>query len=284
MILNASGCLDALTAPAVARELDAYVAKTVTLEPRAGNPQPRLAETDFGMLNSIGLQNPGIERFCSEVLPRLEELGIPLWISVGGAEAAEYAEVCARIGERRAVHALELNLSCPNVDPAAEGAAEIVAAARAATGAPLYAKLSPLLPDVAGVAKSVLEAGATGLSLVNSLRGLALDEWTLEPRLGRGIGGYSGAALRPVALAAVFICYEATGGKVPIVGMGGVETGKHALDLIAAGASAVALGSILFRDPKAPERVRKELDEELDARGFKRLEEARGVAHRPQSN
>ncbi len=284
MILNASGCLDALTAPAVARELDAYVVKTVTLEPRVGNPQPRLAETDFGMLNSIGLQNPGVERFCSEVLPRLEELGIPLWVSVGGAEATEYAEVCARIGERATVHALELNLSCPNVDPAAEGAAEIVAAARAATKAPLYAKLSPLLPDVAGVARSVLEAGATGLSLVNSLRGLALDEWTLEPKLGRGVGGYSGAALRPVALAAVFICYEATDGEVPIVGMGGVETGKHALDLIAAGASAVALGSILFRDPKAPERVRGELAEELDARGFKRLEEARGVAHRPQSD
>lgn len=284
MILNASGCLDALTAPAVARELDAYVVKTVTLEPRVGNPQPRLAETDFGMLNSIGLQNPGVERFCSEVLPRLEELGIPLWVSVGGAEATEYAEVCARIGERATVHALELNLSCPNVDPAAEGAAEIVAAARAATKAPLYAKLSPLLPDVAGVARSVLEAGATGLSLVNSLRGLALDEWTLAPKLGRGVGGYSGAALRPVALAAVFICYEATDGEVPIVGMGGVETGKHALDLIAAGASAVALGSILFRDPKAPERVRGELAEELDARGFKRLEEARGVAHRPQSD
>ena len=284
MILNASGCLDALTAPAVARELDAYVVKTVTLEPRVCNPQPRLAETDFGMLNSIGLQNPGVERFCSEVLPRLEELGIPLWVSVGGAEATEYAEVCARIGERATVHALELNLSCPNVDPAAEGAAEIVAAARAATKAPLYAKLSPLLPDVAGVARSVLEAGATGLSLVNSLRGLALDEWTLEPKLGRGVGGYSGAALRPVALAAVFICYEATDGEVPIVGMGGVETGKHALDLIAAGASAVALGSILFRDPKAPERVRGELAEELDARGFKRLEEARGVAHRPQSD
>jgi len=283
VILNASGCLDALTAPAVARGLDAYVAKTVTPEPRAGNPQPRLAETDFGMLNSIGLQNPGVERFCSEVLPRLEELGIPLWISVGGAEAMDYAEVCARIGERGTVHTLELNLSCPNVDPAAEGAAEIVAAARAATEAPLYAKLSPLLPDVAGVAKSVLEAGATGLSLVNSLRGLALDDWTLEPLLGRGIGGYSGAALRPVALAAVFICYEATGGRVPIVGIGGVETGKHALDLIAAGASAIALGSILFRDPEAPERVRAELASELDARGFKGLEEARGVAHRPQS-
>jgi dihydroorotate dehydrogenase (NAD+) catalytic subunit len=284
VILNASGCLDALTAPAIARELDAYVAKTVTLEPRAGNPQPRLAETDFGMLNSIGLQNPGVERFCSEVLPRLEELGIPLWISVGGAEAAEYAEVCARIGERATVRALELNLSCPNVDPAAEGAAEIVAAARAATKAPLYAKLSPLLPDVAGVAISVIEAGATGLSLVNSMRGLALDEWTLEPQLGRGVGGYSGAALRPVALAAVFICYEATDGEVPIVGMGGVETGRHALDLIAAGASEIALGSILFRDPNAPERVRRELAKELDARGFKSPEEARGVAHRPQSD
>jgi len=284
VILNASGCLDALTAPAIARGLDAYVAKTVTLEPRAGNPQPRLAETEFGMLNSIGLQNPGVECFCNEVLPRLEELGIPLWISVGGAKATEYAEVCARIGERASVHALELNLSCPNVDPAAEGAAEIVAAARAATNAPLYAKLSPLLPDVAGVAKSVLEAGATGLSLVNSLRGLALDEWTLEPRLGRGIGGYSGAALRPVALAAVFICYEATSGEVPIVGMGGVETGRHALDLIAAGASAVALGSILFRDPKAPERVRAELTEELGARGFERPEDARGAAHRSQSD
>jgi len=284
VILNASGCLDALTAPVIARGLDAYVTKTVTLEPRVGNPQPRLAETEFGMLNSIGLQNPGVELFCSEVLPRLEELGVPLWISVGGANATEYAEVCARIGERRAVHALELNLSCPNVDPAAEGAAEIVAAARAATKTPLYAKLSPLLPDVAGVAKSVLEAGATGLSLVNSLRGLALDEWTLEPRLGRAIGGYSGAALRPVALAAVFICYEATGGEVPIVGMGGVETGRHALDLIAAGASSVALGSILFRDPKAAERVRGELAEELDARGFKLPEEARGVAHRPQSD
>jgi dihydroorotate dehydrogenase (NAD+) catalytic subunit len=284
VILNASGCLDALTAPAIARELDAYVVKTITPEPRAGNPQPRLAETDFGMLNSIGLQNPGVERFCNDVLPRLEELGIPLCISVGGSEAAEYAAVCERIGERESVQALELNLSCPNVDPAAEGAAEIVAAAHAVTKTPLYAKLSPLLPDVAGVAQSVIEAGAGGLSLVNSLRGLELDDWTLEPRLGRAVGGYSGAALRPVALAAVFLCYEATEGKVPIVGMGGVENGKHALDLIAAGASAVALGSVLFRDPEAPSRVRTELAKELAARGFERLEEARGAAHRPKSD
>ena len=283
MILNASGCLDALTAPRVARSLDIYVAKTITPEPRSGNPQPRLAETDFGLLNSIGLQNPGVESFCAEVLPRLEELEMPFWISVGGANAADYARVCERIGERESVSALEINLSCPNVDPAAAGAAEIVAACRAVTGKSLYAKLSPHLPDVAEVATSVIEAGASGLTLVNSLRGLVLDEWTLEPRLGRGVGGYSGAAMRPVALAAVYLCYEATKGAVPIVGVGGVQNGKQALDLIAAGASAVALGSVLFGDLEAPERVRGELEEEARARGFERPSEARGAAHRPSA-
>jgi dihydroorotate dehydrogenase (NAD+) catalytic subunit len=281
MILNASGCLDALIAPKIARSLDVYVAKTITPEPRSGNPQPRLAETDFGLLNSIGLQNPGVESFCAEVLPRLEELEMPIWVSVGGSNAADYARICERIGERESVAALELNLSCPNVDAAAAGASEIVAACRAVSGKPLYAKLSPHLPDVAAVALSVIEAGASGLSLVNSLRGLVLDEWTLEPRLGRGVGGYSGAAMRPVALAAVFVCYAATKGTVPIVGMGGVQNGKQALDLIAAGASAVALGSVLFGDLEAPERVRTELEEEARARGFESPGEARGAAHRP---
>jgi dihydroorotate dehydrogenase (NAD+) catalytic subunit len=281
MILNASGCLDALTAPRVARSLDAFVAKTITPEPRPGNAQPRLAESDFGLLNSIGLQNPGLDVFYAEVLPLLEELEMPLWISVGGSNAADYARICERIGERDSVDVLELNLSCPNVDPAAAGAAEIVAACRAVSGKPLYAKLSPQLPDIAEVATGVIEAGASGLSLVNSLRGLVLDEWTLEPRLARAVGGYSGAALRPVALAAVFSCYEATKGTVPIVGMGGVQSGKHALDLIAAGASAVALGSVLFGDLEAPERVRSELEEEARARGFERPSEARGAAHQP---
>ena len=281
MILNASGCLDALVAPKVARSLDIYVAKTITPEPRAGNPQPRLAESDSGLLNSIGLQNPGLDAFCADVLPRLEELEMPFWVSVGGANAADYARICERIGERESVDALELNLSCPNVDPAAAGAAEIVQACRAVTAKPLYAKLSPQLPDIAEVATSVIEAGASGLSLVNSLLGLVLDEWTLEPRLGKAVGGYSGAALRPVALVAVFSCYKATRGTVPIVGMGGVQNGKHALDLIASGASAVALGSVLFADLEAPERVRMELEEEARARGFERQSEARGAAHQP---
>ena len=280
MILNASGCLDALTAPEVARQLDCFVAKTVTIEPRAGNPQPRVAEPDFGMLNSIGLQNPGIEEFSASVLPRLEELGIPLWLSVGGARAADYAEVCRRIGERESVQAIELNLSCPNVDSAAGSLGEIVAAARVATSKPLYAKLSALTDDIAEVALAVCEAGADGLSLINSLRGLALDERTLRPRLGRGVGGYSGGALRPVALAAVFACYQATKGRVPIVGMGGVESGRQALEMVAAGASAVALGTILFSDPQAPGRVRAELSQELDIRGYGSLEDARGAAHR----
>src|SRR4029450_12662902 len=188
LLLNASGCLDALTAPEVARSLDAFVTKTVTPLPREGNEPPRIAETDHGMLNSIGLQNPGRERFLADVLPRLRELGMRLWVSVGGFSAADYASICAELADVT----IELNLSCPNVDEAPESAAEIVAACRSATTLPLYAKLSPALPDVAEVARTVEAAGADGLSLVNTIRGVALDEHTLHPRLAKGMGGYSG--------------------------------------------------------------------------------------------
>ncbi len=150
--------------------------------------------------------------------------------------------------------AIELNLSCPNVDEAPESAAEIVAACRAATDLPLYAKLSPAQPDMGESARAVQAAGADGLSLVNTIRGLALDDKTLLPRLARGVGGYSGPALKPIALAAVYACARAT--TLPIVGMGGVRSGLDALELIAAGASAVALGTVLFADPDAPARVR----------------------------
>src|SRR6476659_2638279 len=145
-ILNASGCLDALTAPDVARSLDAYVTKTITPLPREGNQPVRIAETDVGMLNTIGLANPGRDRFLADVLPRLRTLGVPVWVSVGGFAASEYAETCAALED---VAAVELNLSCPNVDEAPESAAEIVDACRKATSLPLYAKLSPALPDVA---------------------------------------------------------------------------------------------------------------------------------------
>ena len=273
-LLNASGCLDALTAPGVARSLDAFVTKTITPEPREGNAPVRIAETDVGMLNTIGLANPGRERFLARTLPLLRELNVPIWVSVGGFSARDYAETCAALED---VAAVELNLSCPNVDEAPESAAEIVAACRAATALPLYAKLSPALPDVAAVARAVEEAGADGLSLVNTIRGLSLDARTLRPELSRGAGGLSGPALKPIALAAVFACRRVTG--LPIVGMGGVASGADALDLIAAGAAAVALGTILFSDPDAPRRIRAELAAELSLRGFADASEARGVAH-----
>ncbi len=279
MLLNASGCLDALTAPDVAHSFDAFVTKTITPEARDGNAPIRIAEVEHGMLNSIGLANPGREHFLAEVLPELRELGVPLWVSVGGFDAADFAATCSRLD---GIAAIELNLSCPNVDDAAETAAEIVAAARDATDLPLYAKLSPATWDITEQARAVEAAGADGLSLVNTIRGLALDTRTLLPILSTGSGGYSGPALRPIALAAVFACARVT--DLPIVGMGGVATGGDALDLIAAGASAVALGTILFADPGAAVRIRSELDAAAAARGFTNPIDARGIAHTVQLN
>jgi dihydroorotate dehydrogenase (NAD+) catalytic subunit len=277
VILNASGCLDALEAPEVARALDAFVTKTVTPQPREGNRPVRIAETDAGMLNSIGLENPGIGGLLEEKLPRLSELGLPLWVSVGGFAASDYAEICAALDDRSEVTAIELNLSCPNVEEAPESAAEIVAAARRQTRKPLYAKLSPAATDLPETARAVEAAGADGLSLVNTIRGLALDEETLQPRLGHELGGYSGPGLKPIALAAVFQCYSAT--RLPIVGMGGITTGRDALEFLAAGASSIALGTVLFSDPDAPSRVRRELADELASRGLSTMEDATGLAH-----
>ena len=270
-LLNASGCLDALTAPEVARSLDGFVTKTVTPEPRAGNESPRIAETEHGMLNAIGLANPGRERFLAEHLPALRELGIPLWVSVGGFAAEEYAETCARLEGVT----IELNLSCPNVDEAPESAAEIVAACRAATDLTVYAKLSPHAWDVGETVRAVEAAGADGISLVNTLRGVALDA-RLRPKLARGSGGYSGPALKPVALAAVLAARRAT--SLPVVGMGGVWSGRDVLELVACGATHVALGTVLFADPDSPARVRDELQGALHDAGFARLDEAYGTA------
>jgi dihydroorotate dehydrogenase (NAD+) catalytic subunit len=277
LLLNASGCLDALTAPDVARSLDAFVTKTVTPEPREGNPPVRIAETDFGMLNSIGLANPGRQAFLGQTLPRLAgTLDRPIWVSVGGFSASDYAETCEQLD--RSVAVIELNLSCPNVDEAPESAAEIVAACRGATALPLYAKLSPAVSDIAEIARAVESAGADGLSLVNTIRGLSLDD-ELRPRLARATGGYSGPALKPIALAAVYACRRAT--ELPIVGMGGVSTGRDALELLAAGATHVALGTVLFADPDAPSRVRSELALALSNAGFDNAEDAFCAAQEP---
>jgi dihydroorotate dehydrogenase (NAD+) catalytic subunit len=254
MLLNASGCLDALAAPEVAARLDGFVTKTITPLPREGNAPPRIAETAHGMLNAIGLANPGRERFVGDQLPRLRELGLPLWVSVGGFCADDYAETCAAL---EGIEAIELNLSCPNVDEAADSAAEIVAACRGATTLPLYAKLSAAHADLAAVACAVADAGADGLSLINTLRGISLDPRTHRPVLARGSGGLSGPSLKPVALHAVHTCYAAT--RLPIVGMGGVATAQDVLDMVACGARHVAIGTALFADPEAPQRIREEL-------------------------
>jgi dihydroorotate dehydrogenase (NAD+) catalytic subunit len=277
MLLNASGCLDALTAPDVARSLDAFVTKTVTPLPRDGNTPVRIAETDVGMLNSIGLANPGIDRFLTRNLPQLEKLGVPLWVSVGGFVAEEYAEICSRLDDEASVTAIELNVSCPNVEAPVESATQIVAGARIATRKPLWAKLSPAMPDIAEVARAGQAAGADGLSLVNTIRGLKLDTGTLRPALGPGPGGLSGPALKPIALAAIAACYRAT--EMPIVGMGGVQTGLDALEFIASGARHVALGTVLFSDPDAPARIRAELHTEVLARGWNSYDDAFAVAH-----
>ena len=276
-ILNASGCLDALVAPDVARSLDAFVTKTVTPLPREGNPPPRITETGGWMLNSIGLQNPGIAAFCSDVVPRLRDLEVPLWVSVGGFSASDYRICCERIDELDAIEVVELNLSCPNVDEAPETIAELVQAARAATDKPLYAKLSPASADIAELARSVADAGADGLSLVNTLRGLALDAMRCRPRLALGPGGASGPPLRPIALACVYACAKAV--ALPIVGMGGVTSGGDALDLIAAGANAVSLGTVLFSDPFAAHRVRGELGRESGSRAAASASEPKRIAH-----
>jgi dihydroorotate dehydrogenase (NAD+) catalytic subunit len=276
-ILNASGCLDALAAPEVARRLDAFVTKTVTPMPREGNAPPRMAETAHGMLNAIGLANPGRERFLADHLPRLGELGVPLWVSVGGFCAEDYAETCSRLA---GIEAIELNLSCPNVDEAADSAAEIVAACRRATELPLYAKLSAAHPDIPEVARAVAAVGADGLSLINTLRAVALDR-NLRPALARGSGGLSGPALKPVALHAVSACHDATG--LPIVGMGGIQTGRDALEFVACGAREVALGTVLFSDPGAPTRVRVELAAAAAEVGVVMPDDGNGLVKSPET-
>ena len=275
LLLNASGCLDAITAPEVVSALDIFVTKTVTPEPRDGNPPIRIAETEHGMLNAIGLANPGRDAFLAETLPRLARtIDVPIWVSVGGFSARDYADTCAQLATDE-VACIELNLSCPNVDEAPEAAAEIVAACREVAAKPLYAKVSPHSWDMGETVRALEAAGADGLSMVNTLRGVALDT-RLQPKLARGAGGYSGPALKPAALAAVLAARRAT--SLPIVGMGGVFDGRDALEFIACGATHVALGTVLFADPDAPTRVRRELVEEARRAGFDTPDDAFGVA------
>jgi dihydroorotate dehydrogenase (NAD+) catalytic subunit len=289
-VMTASGCA------AAGRELGqfidvtalgAVVTKSIFLSARAGRPTPRMAETPSGMLNSIGLQGPGIESFVEKDLAWLVDQGARPIVSIAGDSTGEYIELARRLRATGVVAALEVNISCPNVenrglvfacDP--DSAARVIAGVRRETvpGVPVLAKLTADVTDIVQVARACVDAGADGLSLINTLLGLTIDATTLRPSLAGVTGGLSGPAIRPVALRCVYQVHAAMP-DVPIVGIGGVRTGADALEFVAAGASAVQVGTAVFGDPHAPTRILRELTEELAARGISKLTDIIGIAH-----
>jgi dihydroorotate dehydrogenase (NAD+) catalytic subunit len=241
------------------------------------------------MLNSIGLQGPGIDAFLQRDLPWLLARGARAVVSIAGSTVAEFAELAARLSAAPGVTAVEVNISCPNVadrgqvfacDPAA--AAAVIQAVRAAlpAGVPVVAKLSPDVTDIVSVAGACVAAGADGLSLINTLLGMAIDTVTMRPVLAGVTGGLSGPAIRPIAVRCIWQVHEAFP-EVPIIGMGGVRTGRDALELILAGAAMVSVGTAIFHDPSACVRILRELEDELASRGIARLAEVIGLAHEP---
>jgi dihydroorotate dehydrogenase (NAD+) catalytic subunit len=269
-VLNGSGTFDAIAARRAFGDVllerfpfDAFVSKTITLEPREGNPPPRLWETPAGLINSIGLPNKGLEGFLGSDLPQLAELPVPLIVSVMGFSRDELATLVTRVGEHEEVALIELNVSCPNVETGLIMGADPVETARALetvrplTTKGLIVKLTPNATEPAAVARAAQEAGADAVSLINTLKGMALDPRTSRPWLGGTTGGLSGPAVRAVALEQVAGVARSVG--VPVIGMGGITSGAQAADFLAAGAKCIAIGTESFRDPAAGRRVGAEL-------------------------
>jgi dihydroorotate dehydrogenase (NAD+) catalytic subunit len=275
-IINASGTFDAIAARRVFGDallerfpFAAFVSKTVTLEPRQGNPPPRLWELPAGLMNSIGLPNKGLEGYLTHDLPELARLPVPLIVNVMGFSRDEVARLVTAFAEREEVAALELNVSCPNVetglvmgaDP--DEVARLLNAVRPLTDKPLIVKLTPNASDVPAVAAAAEREGASAVSLINTIRGMAVHPRTGQPWLGGTTGGVSGPAVRAIALAQVRSVSDAVG--IPVIGMGGVTHGRHARELIGAGAAVVAVGTESFRDPSAGARIASELALSADA-------------------
>jgi len=293
-IMTASGCAGAgreLAQFMDVSKIGAIVTKSVMLSPRAGRPTPRMAETSSGMLNSIGLQGPGIDAFLRRDLPWLLSRGARAVVSIAGSTVAEYADLGGRLSEAPGVTAIEVNISCPNVehrgqvfacDPNASAAVIEAVRSRVRYDIPVFAKLSPDVTDIVAVARACVSAGADGLSMINTLLGMVIDTDTMRPRLAGLTGGLSGPAIRPVAVRCIWQVHEALP-AVPIIGMGGVCTGLDALELILAGASMVSVGTMIFHDPSACVRILHELEDELTARGVERLADVVGLAHEPHA-
>jgi len=277
-VLNGSGTFDAIAARRTFGErlveafpFSAFVSKTLTPEPRPGNPPPRIFETPAGMINSIGLPNKGLDGFLAADLPQLAELPVPLIVSVMGTSHEQFARLVEGVAERDEVAALELNVSCPNVESGLvvgeqpEETLGLLRALRPLTSKPLFVKLTPNVADPGGIARAAEAGGADAVSLVNTLKATAVDPATQRPRLGAGRGGLSGPAIRPLALEQVQAVAQAV--SIPVIGMGGVESGADALAFLASGATAIAVGTANFRDPWAAGRVRRELEAALEASG-----------------
>ena len=267
--------------------LGAVVTKGVSLEPWTGNPSPRIVETPSGMLNSIGLQNPGVEAFCAGDLAWLAQQDVPVIVNVVGHRADEYAAVAERLDGESAVDALEVNISCPNVDAGGmafgttcPAAAEVVRSVRAVTDKTLIVKLSPNVTDVTEIARAVEAEGADAVSLINTLLGMVIDTRTVRPVLPRGVGGLSGPAVRPVAVRMVWQVAQAI--DVPVIGMGGITCPNDAAEFMLAGASAVAVGTANFIDPTTTVGVADGLERFCATRGIERVTDLVGAAWKNQ--
>jgi dihydroorotate dehydrogenase (NAD+) catalytic subunit len=290
-VLTASGCA------ASGKELDSFfditaiggvITKSIMLKPRSGRPTPRMAETPSGMLNSIGLQGPGVESFIEHDLNWLNERGATTIVSIAGETADEYGRIAQKLRSAGGFAALEVNISCPNVADRgqvfacqADSAAAVIQAVRRNSDGrvPIIAKLSPDVTSIVEITDSVVRAGATAVTLINTTLGMVINTKTMRPALAGITGGLSGPAIRPIAVRCVYQVRQAFP-QLPIIGTGGIRTGHDALEMILAGANAVSVGTAIFNDPSAPMRIHRELQEELAARGFTRLVDAVGYAHR----
>lgn len=292
-IFTASGCASSgkeLAQFFPLREIGAVVTKSIMVKARAGRPTPRMAETPSGMLNSIGLQGPGIDAFLADDVPWLASQGARVIVSIAGETVEEYATLARKLRGVSGISAIEVNISCPNVenrglvfacDP--NVAAEVVKGVRGIIGGelPILAKLTPDVTNIASIASSVINSGADGIAMINTVLGMVINTNTMRPHLGGKTGGLSGPAIRPIAVRAIYQVREALP-NVSILGMGGVASGKDAFELILAGASGVSIGTASFGDPSAVYRIQNELREILISKGFSSMREAIGFAHRAE--
>jgi len=271
-------------------DIGAVVTKSIMLKPRSGRATPRMAETPSGMLNSIGLQGPGIDIFLENDIPWLVSQGARIIVSIAGETVEDYAVLARKLRAVPGITALEVNISCPNVENRGQvfacnptTAREAISAVRRNIGGelPIFAKLSPDVTDIVSIATEVVDAGADGLALINTILGMVIDTNTMFPRLSQKTGGLSGPAIRPVAVRAIYQVHAALP-NVPIIGMGGVASGRDAFELVLAGASAISVGTATFGNPTAAISIKDELESILIEKGFATFHQAIGFAHREE--